>query len=113
MWKGGWKDEELDRWGNPARPRKLLSPIAKVEDKVVKWRSNNKICDQDFMPKTFVIEEDFEIPQLGKRRKFGHYFHMIMITQTNDTLCCIFKMPKTWQIQMLLLEIGLSINDSA
>ena len=72
--RGDWDEEELNQWGNPPGPRQIDHPKSKVIDIVPKWRSHGLICDEKFMPNKFIIEEDFEIPQLNKRRKIWALF---------------------------------------
>jgi len=67
--KGDWNQEELDIWGNPTEKRKIKKDAVVVQDTVPRWRLNGLCCSTQFMPQKFIIEDDFEIPQLGKRRR--------------------------------------------
>ena len=67
--KGSWGDEELDIYGNPSEPRIIRKYRKKVVDYVPRWRADNLACAPGSLPEKFMIEEDFEIPQLGKRRR--------------------------------------------
>ncbi|MCB0684891.1 MAG: alpha/beta hydrolase [Saprospiraceae bacterium] len=67
--KGDWNQEELDRWGNVTAPRKIDPSSHEIHDRVPRWRINGLATSVRFMPQKFIIEDDFEIPQLGKRRR--------------------------------------------
>ena len=67
--KGDANQEELDQIGNIPSPRKLKKGIYQINDKVSRWRLNGLSCDPFFLPQKYIIEDDFEIPQLQKRRR--------------------------------------------
>lgn len=67
--RGDWNQEELDRWGNISRERIIDRSTREVHDYVPRWRINGLATSVRFMPQKFIIEDDFEIPQLGKRRR--------------------------------------------
>jgi predicted alpha/beta superfamily hydrolase len=67
--KGDWNQEELDEWGNVPDKRTIDKAIKEIHDIVPRWRMNGLACSTQFMPQKFIIEDDFEIPQLGKRRR--------------------------------------------
>lgn len=67
--RGDWNQEELDRWGNVTREREIIRGTQEVHDHVPRWRINGLATSVRFMPQKFIIEDDFEIPQLGKRRR--------------------------------------------
>lgn len=67
--KGDWNQEELDQWGNKSQDRLLDHSVYEVHDHVPRWRINGLATSVKYMPQKFIIEDDFEIPQLGKRRR--------------------------------------------
>lgn len=67
--KGDWNQEELDQWGNIQADRLIDRSAYEVHDYVPRWRINGLATSVQFMPQKFIIEDDFEIPQLGKRRR--------------------------------------------
>ncbi len=67
--KGDWNQEELDLWGNKPPARSIESGASEARDEVVRWSLNGLTCSAIYMPKKFIIEDDFEIPQLGKKRR--------------------------------------------
>jgi predicted alpha/beta superfamily hydrolase len=67
--KGDWGDEEVDIFGNPSEPRTFALDRKKIVDYVPRWRTDSLACRPGSLPKKYIIEEDFEIPQLGKRRR--------------------------------------------
>ncbi|MDH3649252.1 MAG: alpha/beta hydrolase-fold protein, partial [Saprospiraceae bacterium] len=67
--KGGWDDEELDIYGNRVAKRTITALDELIVDRVVRWRKNGKACDPALLPEKYIIEKDFEIPQLKKRRR--------------------------------------------
>lgn len=67
--KGGRDQEELDRWGNPTSVRILNKGVSKTEDYTYRWKLNGLAADTQLLPQKFIIEDDFEIPQLKKRRR--------------------------------------------
>ncbi len=67
--RGNWDQEELDEWGNKTPNRRLRKGASHVQDVVPRWRWNGLACRAELMPQKFIIEDDFEIPQLGKRRR--------------------------------------------
>jgi predicted alpha/beta superfamily hydrolase len=67
--KGDWNQEELDQWGNKSPDRLLNHSVYEVHDYVPRWRINGLATSVKYMPQKFIIEDDFEIPQLGKRRR--------------------------------------------
>ena len=67
--KGGWKDEELDEYGNTVESRIISSFYLQAIDKVHRWKKNGKECDDSNLPLKIIIEDDFEIPQLHKKRR--------------------------------------------
>ena len=67
--KGDRDQGELDEWGNVPAVRKILSGTRQVSDLVPRWKINGMAGSALYMPKKFMIEDDFEIPQLKKRRR--------------------------------------------
>ena len=67
--KGDIDQEELDELGNVPPVRRLLKTEHHVIDSVPRWRHNRITCDPFYLPRKYIIEDDFEIPQLNKRRR--------------------------------------------
>lgn len=67
--KGDINQEELDQLGNPGMARSISTNIGETEDYVPRWRLNGLSCSAEYLPVKVIIEEDFEIPQLNKRRR--------------------------------------------
>ena len=67
--KGDWNQEELDQWGNVSPGRLIDVTTYEVHDFVPRWRINGLATSVRFMPQKFIIEDDFVIPQLDKRRR--------------------------------------------
>lgn len=67
--KGGWDAVEIDRYGNRIENRVITSPTGEICDVVSRWRVDGLAYNPDFLPVIEVIREDYEIPQMGKRRR--------------------------------------------
>ncbi|MEQ9423968.1 MAG: alpha/beta hydrolase-fold protein [Cyclobacteriaceae bacterium] len=67
--KGGWESVEIDRYGNRIENRVLESPKGEICDFVPRWRIQGLAYNPNFLPIIEVIKDDYEIPQLGKRRR--------------------------------------------
>lgn len=67
--KGDWGNEELDEWGKPVPNRKVRKAEAIVMDFVPHWERAGINYNRDYLPEIVLISEDFEIPQLNKRRR--------------------------------------------
>ncbi len=67
--KGDLKQEELDLIGNVPTVRRLHKNQSLIRDEVPRWRFNGASCDLSLLPQKYLIEDDFEIPQLNKRRR--------------------------------------------
>lgn len=66
--KGGWNQVELDEFGNaiPNRIAKIKNGI--YQDFVPHWRLDGENLSENLMPEIRLISEEFEIPQLGRKR---------------------------------------------
>ncbi|MCH7403385.1 alpha/beta hydrolase [Belliella kenyensis] len=67
--KGDWSEVEIDRYGNKTPNRKLEKPEQIIEENVPRWRKNWLPFKEEYLPKIHLISEEFEIPQLNKKRK--------------------------------------------
>jgi predicted alpha/beta superfamily hydrolase len=67
--KGGWNGEELDEYGNTLEARIINSTTLQVADIVYRWKKDGLESDEAYLPLKIIIEEDFEIPQLNKKRR--------------------------------------------
>jgi len=67
--KGGWESVEIDRYGNRIENRQVNNPKGEICDLVSRWRIKGLSFNKKFLPILDVIREDYEIPQLGKKRR--------------------------------------------
>ncbi|MFN3942366.1 MAG: alpha/beta hydrolase [Flavobacterium sp.] len=81
--RGDWSEVEIDQYGNRTENRvsKLKKGIQR--EHVHKWRHNWLPFKSKFLPEVHLISQEFEIPQLNKKRKvwalLPHDYH-----QTNE-----------------------------
>ncbi len=79
--RGGWDQVELNSDGDAPLNRTLKPTKTLVQDFVPHWRRNGVSLNTDYMPITELLAENFEIPQLKKKRKiyvllpFDYYEH--------------------------------------
>ncbi len=69
--KGSWDDAELDEYGNAAENRVRLRAAGSGRDQVNRWKKAGKGYEASFLPIIEVVSEQFEMPQLGKKRRVG------------------------------------------
>lgn len=68
--KGDWRHVELDAYKNPMRNRTIEEPIEELNDVVPRWLDNGKpIYQEKFLPKKILVAEDFDLPQLNRKRR--------------------------------------------
>ena len=67
--RGGWENKELDAFGNTTENRVLKNPVGVVTDFVSRWANYGLTFNPAFLPKIEVIDEQFNIPQLNKKRR--------------------------------------------
>lgn len=67
--KGGWDDEELDIYGNKTANRVIDEPEGWIYDNVPRWRSGGMDYNPKYLPQIKLVDDDFEMPQLGKKRR--------------------------------------------
>ncbi|SFN82033.1 Predicted hydrolase of the alpha/beta superfamily [Algoriphagus ornithinivorans] len=67
--KGDWSEVEIDRYGNRTPNRIWSDSKTSRIEKVAKWRKNWLPYRPSQLPKIHLISEEFEIPQLNKKRK--------------------------------------------
>jgi hypothetical protein len=81
--RGDWSEVEIDQYGN--RTENRVSHLKKgiQREHVHKWRHNWLPFKSKFLPEVHLISQEFEIPQLNKKRKvwalLPHDYH-----QTNE-----------------------------
>lgn len=67
--KGDWSEVEIDKYGNRTENRVCNQNQGVKEEHVDKWRKNWLPFKNNFLPKVELISEEFEMPQLNKKRK--------------------------------------------
>ncbi|WP_291778645.1 alpha/beta hydrolase-fold protein [Cecembia sp.] len=67
--KGDWSEVEIDRYGNKTSNRLCIKRSGIQEEHVPKWRKNWLPYRPSQLPQVHLISEEFEIPQLNKKRK--------------------------------------------
>jgi predicted alpha/beta superfamily hydrolase len=67
--RGDWSEVEIDKFGNKTQNRQTLKKKGVLKDHVAKWRKNWLPFKPNFLPEVHLISEEFEIPQLNKKRK--------------------------------------------
>jgi predicted alpha/beta superfamily hydrolase len=66
--KGGWNQVELDEFGNGTLNRVAKNKNGVYRDFVPHWRLDGENLSENLMPEIRLISDEFEIPQLGKKR---------------------------------------------
>lgn len=67
--KGDWSEVEIDRYGNRTENRSCRQHQGVRREHVDKWRKNWLPFRNHFLPKVELISDQFEMPQLGKKRR--------------------------------------------
>jgi len=67
--RGDWSEVEIDKFGNRTENRSCKQHKGVRKEHVAKWRHNWLPFKPNFLPKVHLISEEFEIPQLNKKRK--------------------------------------------
>ena len=67
--RGDWSEVEIDKYGNRTENRSSKQKNGVIREHVEKWRHNWLPFKNNFLPKVHLISEEFEIPQLNKKRK--------------------------------------------
>ena len=67
--KGDWSEVEIDKYGNRTENRFCKQTKGTKNEHVDKWRKNWLPFKPNFLPKVHLISEEFEMPQLNKKRK--------------------------------------------
>lgn len=67
--KGDWSEVEIDKYGNRTENRSCKQHIGVRKDHVDRWRKNWLPFKPNFLPQIHLISEEFEMPQLNKKRK--------------------------------------------
>ncbi len=67
--KGDWSEVEIDRYGNRTENRSCTQHAGVRREHVDKWRKNWLPFRNNFLPIVELISDQFEMPQLGKKRR--------------------------------------------
>ncbi|MHA7128298.1 alpha/beta hydrolase [Algoriphagus namhaensis] len=67
--KGDWSEVEIDRYGNRTPNRVWNDEHLTRKEKVAKWRRNWLPYRPSQLPQIHLMSEEFEIPQLNKKRR--------------------------------------------
>ena len=67
--KGDWSEVEIDKYGNRTENRFCRQNSGVRKEHVDMWRKNWLPFKPNFLPTVELISEEFEIPQLNKKRK--------------------------------------------
>ena len=67
--KGDWSEVEIDKYGNRTENRSCKEHSGVRKEHVDKWRKNWLPFKPNFLPSVHLISEEFEMPQLNKKRK--------------------------------------------
>ena len=67
--KGDWSDVEIDKYGNRTENRICEQKNGVLKQHVDKWRKNWLPFKQNYLPIVQLISDEFEIPQLNRKRK--------------------------------------------
>lgn len=67
--RGGWDQVELNGFGEAPNNRVLKLKQSLQKDFVPHWRTNGKPYNQLFVPLLQTISDEFELPQLSKKRR--------------------------------------------
>ncbi|MBC7439100.1 MAG: alpha/beta hydrolase, partial [Flavobacterium sp.] len=82
--KGDWSEVEIDKHGNRTENRFCNQNQGVKEEHVDKWRRNWLPFKNNFLPKVELISEEFEMPQLNKKRKIWALLPHDYETSTED-----------------------------
>ncbi len=67
--KGDWSEVEIDKYGNRTENRSCKESSGVRKEHVDKWRKNWLPFKPNFLPSVHLISDEFEMPQLNKKRK--------------------------------------------
>ena len=67
--KGDWSEVEIDKYGNRTENRSCKQHDGVKKEHVDRWRRNWLPFKPNFLPQVHLISEEFEIPQLNRKRK--------------------------------------------
>ena len=67
--RGDWSEVEIDQYGNRTENRFCKKKQGIQKEHVAKWRRNWLPFKPNFLPKVHLVSDEFEIPQLNKKRK--------------------------------------------
>jgi predicted alpha/beta superfamily hydrolase len=67
--RGDWSEVEIDKYGNRTENRSCKLHKGVKKEHVDKWRKNWLPFKPNFLPQVKLISDEFQIPQLNKKRK--------------------------------------------
>lgn len=67
--KGDWSEVEIDQYGNRTENRSCKQHSGLRKEHVDRWRRNWLPFRNQFLPKIELISDDFDMPQLNKKRR--------------------------------------------
>ncbi|SDK21625.1 Predicted hydrolase of the alpha/beta superfamily [Flavobacterium noncentrifugens] len=67
--KGDWSEVEIDKYGNRTENRSCRQHSGVRKEHVDLWRKNWLPFKPNFLPQIHLISDEFEMPQLNKKRK--------------------------------------------
>lgn len=67
--RNGWENVELDEYGCHTNNRYVENPKGVLQDTVPRWRNTGLEYDPALLPKGKIITDEFDMPQLGKKRR--------------------------------------------
>ncbi len=67
--RGDWDHIALDEYGNLPVNRVISQPKGQFTDRVLHWKKDGLNYEPKFLPIKDLLAKDFEIPQLGKKRR--------------------------------------------
>ena len=67
--KGDWSEVEIDKYGNRTENRSCRQHSGVRNEHVDLWRKNWLPFKPNFLPQIHLISDEFEMPQLNKKRK--------------------------------------------
>ncbi len=69
--RNGWENVELDEYGCHTNNRYVENPNGVLQDTVPRWRNTGLEYDPALLPKGKIITDEFDMPQLGKKRRIS------------------------------------------
>jgi predicted alpha/beta superfamily hydrolase len=106
--RNGWENVELDQYGCHTANRVIEKKDGIVRDNVNRWRNNGLEYKPQLLPKGKIITNEFEIPQLGKKRRVSillphdydstNKFYPVLYLQDGQNLFNDYSPYGTWSV---------------